>query len=103
MTDCTHYSVELKDGFFSQNDLDCFFVQSQMNIERTNKRGKKVSIDLKAALKKIEIIDRTNALMTIEMVDNRIVRPAHILRFIFNLNDPQINTAKITKRKADNV
>lgn len=101
--DRLHYSVELKDGFFSQNELNCFLAQSQANMERLNKKGKTVRIDLKAALKKIEIIDRRHAWMTLEMVDNRIVRPAHIMRFIFKLKDPQINTAIITKRKADHV
>ena len=98
-----HYSVELKDGFFSQNDLDYFFEQSHGTIERSTKKGKIVQIDLKKALANIHIIDSRHAQMTLEMVDKRVVRPAHIMRFIFGLNDPQINTAIITKRKADYV
>ena len=103
LRDRINYNVELNNGFFSQNHLKWFFDQSQVNIERSNKKGKIVQIDLKSALKKIEIIDRHHARMTLEMVDNRIVRPAHIMRFIFRLSDPQINTAIITKRKADHV
>jgi hypothetical protein len=101
--DRVHYSVELKDGFFSQNDLDYFFEKSHGTIERSTKKGKIVQIDLKKALTNIQIIDSKHAQMTLEMVDKRVVRPAHIMRFIFGLNDPQINTAIITKRKADYV
>jgi radical SAM family uncharacterized protein/radical SAM-linked protein len=98
-----HYHVALKDGFFLQKDLDCFFEQSQANIERSGKKGSTVRIDLKEAIKKIEIVDSQNAWMTLEMVNNRVVRPAQVMRFIFKLTDPQINTAIITKRKADHV
>ncbi len=97
------YDLELNDGFFSQNQLEWFLGQDRVDVQRLNKKGKPVQIDLKAALKHIEIIDRQKARMTLEMVDNRIVRPAHIMRHIFKLNDPQINTAIITKRKAEHV
>ena len=103
LRDHVHYRVELKDGFFAQNDLDYFFTQSPGTIERSTKKGKIVQIDLKKAIKHIDIIDSQHARMTLEMVDKRVVRPAHIMRFIFRLNDPQINTAIITKRKADYV
>ena len=101
--DRLHYHVELKDGFFSQKELDCFFEQSQANIERSSKKGRTVCIDLKEALKNIEIVDSQHACMTLEMVNNRVVRPAQVMHYIFKLTDPQINTAIITKRKADHV
>jgi radical SAM family uncharacterized protein/radical SAM-linked protein len=102
-TDRLDYHVQLKDGFFSQNDLNWFFDQPRLNFERTGKRGNSVQVDLKSAVHEIEIIDHRHARMTLAKVDNRLVRPAHVMRFIFKLNDPQINTAIITKRKAGHV
>ena len=98
-----HYAVELKDGFFSQKHLNWFFEQPRVSLERSSKKGKTVHIDLKTALKNITILDVRHARMTLETVENRLIRPAHVMRLIFGLNDTQINTAIITKRKAGHV
>ncbi len=94
------YRVKLNDGFFSENDLKSFFEKQQVYIQRTDKKGKAVQIDLKKAVEMIEIIDGQNLRMVLKKVGNRIVRPSHMLRSLFTLREEQLQSALITKRKA---
>ena len=95
-----HYRVELKDGFFHQKDLDWFFGQQIVNIERKSKKGKFVVIDLKKASSEIQLLDNRHARMTLGMDKSLMVRPAQVMRTVFNLTDQQVLTAIITKRKS---
>jgi radical SAM family uncharacterized protein/radical SAM-linked protein len=97
------YRVELKNGFFQQKDLDWFLGQQFVNIERKNKKGKTVVIDLKKAVSLIQLLDKGIALMTLDSDKNLIVRPAQVLKTVFHLSDLQILTATITKRKKNYV
>ncbi|MFO7715368.1 TIGR03960 family B12-binding radical SAM protein [Desulfosarcina sp.] len=97
------YRVELKDGYFQQKDLDWFLGQHYVNIERKNKKGKTVTIDLKKAVSRIQLVDCNVASMTLGADKYLSVRPAQILKTVFHLSDLQILTAKISKQKNDDV
>jgi len=97
------YHIELRDGFFNQKDLDSFFEKSEIKIEKTNKKGKPVVVDLKKAINGIELVDRRRAQMSVGRDNQQMVRPAQVLRTVFHLSESQILTAVITKQKGRHV
>ncbi|MBC2711343.1 MAG: TIGR03960 family B12-binding radical SAM protein [Desulfosarcina sp.] len=103
LEDNQHYRVELKDGFFLQKDLDCFFGQQSVTIERKSKKGRLVVVDLKKAVSEIQLLDNHHAFMTLGTDNNLMVRPAHVMKTVFNLTDQQILAAISTKRKTNHV
>jgi len=98
-----HYRVELRDGFFYQKELDWFLGQQFVNIERKSKKGRPVTVDLKKAVADIKLLDKRHALMSLGRNNNLMVRPAQVLKTVFNLTEAQILTAIITKRKTNHV
>ena len=98
-----HYRIELKDGFFLQKDLDWFFGQQSVTIERKSKKGKLVVVDLINAVSEIRLIDKGHALMTLGTDKNLMVRPAYVMKTVFKLTDQQILSSIITKRKTNHV
>jgi radical SAM family uncharacterized protein/radical SAM-linked protein len=97
------YGVELKDGFFLQKELDCFLMQQSVTIERKSKKGKPVVVDLKNVVSDIRRVDSHHVFMTLGKEKNLMVRPAQVMKTVFNLTDQQILTAIITKRKKNHV
>ena len=97
------YLVKLRDGFFHQKDLECFVGQRIVNIERKSKKGKSVVVDLKKAITDIELLDDRHAKMCLGQDNHLMVRPAQVLKTIFNLTEQQILSAIITKRKTEYV
>ena len=98
-----HYRVELKDGFFQQKDLDWFFGQQSVTIERKSKRGRLVVVDLIKAVSEIELLDERHAVMTLGTDNNLMVRPAQVMKNVFKLTEQEILSAIITKRKSNHV
>ena len=77
--------------------------QQSVTIQRKNKKSKLVVIDLKKAVSAIRLLDSRHAFMTLGSDKNLLVRPAHVMKTVFNLTEKQILTAIITKRKANHV
>ena len=101
--DKQHYRVELKDGFFMQKDLDWFFGQQSVTIERKSKKDKLVVVDLKKAVSEIRLLDDHHVVMTLGTDNNLMVRPGLVMKTVFKLSKLQILTAIITKRKTNYV
>jgi radical SAM-linked protein len=97
------YHVQLREGLFNQNDLDWFFTQKSVTIRKKNKKGKQVSVDLKKAIGDIRLLNSRNVRMSLGRHNNLLVRPAMVLKTVFNLTEQEILTAIITKKKADHV
>ena len=101
--DSQRYRIELKDGFFRQKDLDWFFGQQSVTIERKSKKGKQVVVDLKKAVSEIRLFDDQHVFMALGTDKNMLVRPGHVMKTVFKLSELQILTAIITKRKMNHV
>jgi hypothetical protein len=97
------YRVELKDGFFTQKDLDWFLGQQSVTIERKGKRGRLVVVELKRVVSRIGLLDSHHVVMTLGTDKNMMVRPAHVIRTVFHLTEQQVLSARITKLKANHV
>ena len=92
------YHVQLRDGFLNQSDLDGFFEQQSVIIERKNKKGKRVFVDLKKAIGDIQLLNSRHVQMSLGRHNNLMIRPALVLKALFHLTEPQILTAIITKK-----
>jgi radical SAM family uncharacterized protein/radical SAM-linked protein len=98
-----HYHVYLRDGFFSKNQLDSFFDQEEAIIEKKNKKGKRIVVDLKKAVAAIHVVNDKEVTMVLGKDNHQTVRPALVLKTIFQLPERQILTATITKQKGSHV
>jgi len=98
-----HYRIKLIDGFFQQNHLEWFKNQQQVTFKRKRKKAKVVIVDLKKAVSDIRLVDNRQALMTLGTDQGLLIRPAHIMKTVFNLTDQQIRRAIVTKRKVSYV
>lgn len=98
-----HYRIKLIDGFFQQNHLEWFKNQQQVTFKRKSKKAKVVVVDLKKAVCDIRLVDNRQALMTLGTDEGLLIRPAHVMKTVFNLTDQQIRRAIVTKRKVSYV
>ncbi|MDL2328519.1 TIGR03960 family B12-binding radical SAM protein [Desulfosarcina sp. OttesenSCG-928-A07] len=95
--DIRAYRVTLKDGTFDPEKVNAFDAQPSVIIEKKNKKGKIGTLDLKKVVKTLELHDNMQALMAIETEENKVIRPAQVLKTVFDLTDEQIMAALITK------
>jgi hypothetical protein len=51
------YSIELADGYFSENKLEEYLKSEKFNIIKTGKKGKQKLLDLKNIVEDIKIFD----------------------------------------------
>ncbi|PIE64293.1 MAG: B12-binding domain-containing radical SAM protein [Desulfobacterales bacterium] len=97
------YKIQLKDGNLNPSQLRLFIEKNELIINKKNKKGKNVAVDLKKAVSRIKKIDERQLLITLERQNNLLIRPAIILKKVFNLSDDQLSEAVITKCKVDYV
>jgi radical SAM-linked protein len=97
------YHVELKDGIFNATDLEWFSDQPVLRIDKTNKKGKHVAVDLKKSVTGIELIDDRHALISLTRYSSQLIRPAQILKTVFKKSEQEITAAIITKCKSNHV
>ena len=93
------YHIQLRDGFFSQKELDSFFNASEVPFEKKNKKGRLVVVDLKRAVVEIEVLDDRQARIALRRENRQTVRPAQVMKNVFHLTDGQILSAIVTKQK----
>jgi radical SAM family uncharacterized protein/radical SAM-linked protein len=94
------YRVTLRDGEFNDKNLATFKNISDFTISLSNRKGKLKKINLKDMVVEIELLDFKRLQLTLTAATGKTVRPAHILRHIFNLNEEQIKKAAVIKLKA---
>ena len=76
-----------------------FLNLSEFIVEDLSKKGKIRKTDLRKAVEKISFIDLQNIEIVIKKYNERIIRPAQILKNCFELNENIINCARIKKMK----
>jgi len=94
------YMITLKEGNFDRDKLSYFFRSPDLTITISNRKGKLKKINLKDMVVNIDLLDSSNLRLTLSSGKANIVRPALILRHIFNVAEEQIKQAKIVKLKA---
>ena len=76
--------------------------QQQLPVERKNKKGS-VVVDIKEAVERLEILNPQQSIIVLKKVGSLTIRPALVMKAVFQLTDRQILTAMITKRKTEYV
>ncbi len=93
------YRVQLMGAAFQDQPLERLRRQSHFYIERTNRKGRLKKIDLKAMLTKIKRVPPEGLEFTLRHQLDALVRPADLLRHLFNFDADVIRRARITKLK----
>jgi radical SAM family uncharacterized protein/radical SAM-linked protein len=96
-----HYTVMLREGAFSQDNLQGFFEKDTWVISKRNRKGRTRTIDLKSMIKRISISSKSEAEIVLEEGEGASVRPKDVLESIFGLSEETVRLATIIKRAAD--
>lgn len=91
------YEVSLRRGSFDKGHLEFYKISPSVVIERINKKGMTKKIDLKEAVKAIELMPSGILKTAISSEPGKMVRPAEVLKKIFALSEEQIKTIRIVK------
>jgi len=92
-----YYEVSLCQGHFDKENLELYKIRSSVVMERINKKGMTKKIDLKEAVKSIDLISSGRLAMALSSEPGKMVRPAEVLKKIFALSEEQLKTAMIVK------
>ncbi len=93
------YRIKFLEACLKKERVDSFLDLSEFIVEDLSKKGKIRKTDLRKAVEKISFIDLQNIEMVIKKYNERVIRPAQILKKCFELDDNIINCARIKKMK----
>jgi len=93
----TTYQIFLPAGIFNAETLKDFHLQSEHVVTKTNRKGKVIKLDLRAAVVNIAVVTDSKIEMVLQPSFGKIVRPNEILKEIFTLTDEQLKFARIIK------
>jgi radical SAM family uncharacterized protein/radical SAM-linked protein len=93
------YRVQLQDTTFPDQPLEILNRQPHFYIERLNRKGRLKKIDLKAMLTHIKRVRPDRLEFTLRHRLEALVRPADLLRYLYNFDSDVIRRARITKLK----
>jgi len=94
------YLVTLQECSFDRENLTSFVDSSDVTISVSNRKGKLKKINLKDMVINIELLDTKRLQMTLSSEPGKTVRPAQILRHIFNIPEDHIKQARVIKQRA---
>jgi hypothetical protein len=89
--------VEIGDALFDEDRLASFLRRPEALVWRMNKKGRQVAADLKKRVSRVELLSPTTVEMTIECAEGGSLRPAEVLREIFQLGEDALSRARILK------
>lgn len=98
-SDASLYRIKFLEPCLEKEKMDLFLDLSEFMVEDLSKKGKIRKTDLRKAVEKISFIDLQNIEMVIKKYNERIIRPAQILKNCFELDENIINCARIKKMK----
>jgi len=91
------YEVTLMCGKLCNEHLKIYEMSDKLEIEKTNRKGKRKFINLKEVIKTIRMESNSRLKMTLSNESGNMVRPADVLKKIFQLTDEEIKTARVVK------
>ncbi len=91
------FSIRLAEGQFRSRVLDEFDRSETWPYVRTNRKGSEHHIDLKASLDRIGLVSKDTLIYDIAPESRFTIRPADILKGIFNLPVDLLQGAKVVK------
>ncbi len=92
-----HYTVTLKEGVFDKKRLDRFVESRRVEYAFTNKKGVSGTMDLKAGILNIDLVQPNSIQLMIQNQGGKRIRPAMVLGRVFALPTEDIKQASIIK------
>jgi radical SAM family uncharacterized protein/radical SAM-linked protein len=92
-----HYTVTLKEGVFDRQRLDWYLESRRVEYTFTNKKGVSGTIDLKAGILNIDLVQPNSIQLPIQNQGGKRIRPAMVLGRVFALPTEDIKQASIIK------
>lgn len=92
-----HYTVALVDGHFDGSRLDEFLKAPEWIFKKAGKKGRLQELDLKKMVENIAISSEKELSLSLKMDSGKIIRPAHVISSVFNLDAGCTQTARIVK------
>ena len=93
------YQISIPGHDFDPDKLAAFHTSSEVAFTLTNRKGKLKKIDLKDMVVNIELSDLKHLRTTLKSEPGKTVRPAEVLRHIFDLAEEEIKKARVVKLK----
>ncbi len=91
------YDVSIDYRLFEREVASRFLQKTAFAIIRTNKKGQRKKIDLRAEVLTMDVFSPNHLQMTLRTSKGATVRPTEILKFVFHLSDSQIRCARVVK------
>jgi radical SAM family uncharacterized protein/radical SAM-linked protein len=98
--DVRTYRIRLREASLDKEKLFSYTQSTDYAITLSNRKGKLKKINLKDMVKDIKLMDSTHLQVTLTSQPGKTIRPEHILRHIFGLQEDQIKLAGVLKLKA---
>ncbi|MGB5746095.1 MAG: TIGR03960 family B12-binding radical SAM protein [Desulfobacterales bacterium] len=93
------YQISVPGHDFDREKLASFGCRSEAFITLSNRKGKLKKIDLKDMVVNIELTDSNHLLVALKAEPGKTVRPAEMLRHVFDLSEEEIKKARVVKLK----
>jgi len=93
------YNIRFKDYTLPRAEVEEFMGCSEWIVKDVNKKGKKVIIDLRQTVQKIELLSPSEIYMVLKKYKEKTVRPSEILLKCFKLPEEIVKTARTVKLK----
>ncbi len=93
------YTIRFSKACLAKEKVDQFLNLSEFIVEDLSKKGKIRKTDLRKSVEKISFIDLQSIEIVLTKHNDRIIRPAQILKKCFELDENHINCARIKKIK----
>jgi radical SAM-linked protein len=94
------YTIRFSEACLEKEKVEQFLNLSEFIVEDLSKKGKIRKTDLRKHVEKISFIDLQSIEIVLTKHNDRIIRPAQILKKYFELDENSINCARIKKIKS---
>ena len=81
----------------SEDCIRAFQKKEEWIIEKTDGKGRRKRIDLKAQISEIALTDPEKLILTVNVGDGKTVRPAEVIKVLFDLPEKEIKQLTIKK------
>ncbi|MCD6586768.1 MAG: TIGR03960 family B12-binding radical SAM protein [Desulfobacteraceae bacterium] len=99
LSEIADYRVTVTEAEFEDQKITAFNEASQWFVVRTTKKGRKKQIDLKENVLSLKRLSPVKLKMQLKVVEGMSVRPADVIRSIFQISDDGLRQAEIIKEK----
>ena len=91
------YLVSLRNGCFDEKDLKKFLKAKTLPVTRKNKKGKKISLDLKSAVSHISLVTPQKMELCLVPQEGKTLRPNDFLSSVFGIKGDRLKMVRIVK------